>query len=139
MRCIYLIRKSTSKFGTFGFLIFEDFRAFTCEPPSKNNQPRLSCIPKGEYEIIYYYSPHFGWVYTVKDVPNRSFILTHTGNVGGDTELGLKTDTLGCIVIGKYIGKVFGQTAVCLSRPTFRRFMEKAEKQKLKLIILEVY
>jgi len=139
MRNVFLIRKTTGKFGTFGRIYFEDFQSFTCEPPWKDNRPRVSCIPVGTYVMIPYKSNKFGNTYLVKDVEGRSWILSHSGNVGGDMELGLRTDTLGCILQGKYLGKVFGQLAVCLSRPTLRRFLEKAKGEKLNLIVAEAF
>jgi len=50
------------------------------ELPWKNNQPRISCIPEGRYELTKRYSRRFGWHLLVNNVVNRSYILIHAYN-----------------------------------------------------------
>lgn len=64
----------------------------TLELPYLNNQKRISCIPKGEYEVVKHVSPKFGKCFWIKNVPDRSEILIHKGNY--------HKDTLGCILVG---------------------------------------
>ncbi|MGA6925665.1 MAG: DUF5675 family protein, partial [Desulfosarcina sp.] len=52
----------------------------------------------------------------------RTFILTHTGNLAGDTEKGLITHTNGCILPGLGFGTYKDQWAVMSSRTAFRQF-----------------
>ena len=54
---------------------------FACvELPWLQNQPDISCIPTGTYEVIKHVSPKFGPCFWVQDVPNRSEILIHVAN-----------------------------------------------------------
>lgn len=52
----------------------------TIELPWKENEPQVSCIPEGRYELVKRYSPKFKWHIIVKDVPNRALILIHPAN-----------------------------------------------------------
>jgi hypothetical protein len=66
---------------------------FTLELAWKNNERKVSCIPKGTYTCVARVSPKYGRHYHVTNVPNRDLILIHHGNY--------HTDILGCILIGK--------------------------------------
>lgn len=77
---------------------------WTLELPWRGNQPNVSCIPQGLYDVV----PH-GWngeavkykqVYRVLDVPDRSGILFHAGNIPADTQ--------GCILVGLGLSKADG-------------------------------
>ncbi len=68
---------------------------FTCntlELPWKENQPRISCIPLGWYQIRRNNIPKFGKHFYFKSVPNRQGILIHAGN--------FTSQILGCILLG---------------------------------------
>ena len=52
----------------------------TIELPWKNNETKVSCIPKGKYFIKKRYSKKFQWHLEVLDVKNRSLILFHSAN-----------------------------------------------------------
>jgi len=61
----------------------------------------------------------------VHDVPGRSSILIHPGNLAGDAEVGLDTHTQGCILVGERFGlfansRGLMQRAVVVSRPAAR-------------------
>lgn len=84
--------------------------AYTLERPWKDNKRSESCIPIGLYHCVWQLSPKFGWTYQVLDVPDRSRILIHAGNI--------VRNTYGCILVGKRIGRMHGEPAVLLSRPT---------------------
>jgi hypothetical protein len=65
---------------------------FTLELPNKDGLPG-SCIPQGTYPVTAQMSPRFGRSMPhIHDIPNRSNILIHYGNVPEDTE--------GCILLG---------------------------------------
>ena len=66
---------------------------FTLELAWKNNERKVSCIPKGTYTCVARTSPKYGRHFHVTNVPNRDLILIHHGNY--------HTDILGCILIGK--------------------------------------
>jgi len=85
----------------------------TCEDPWKNNKPRESCIPKGTYEVV-----RHGWaadtqvkfkrVWQLLNVPGRSAILMHAGN--------LPENTLGCILCGTAFGMIGNEQGIVGSR-----------------------
>lgn len=66
---------------TLGKLYFGEDVVEILELPWKNNLPKISCIPEGEYEVEKTYSPAFKKkLWLVKNVPNRSGIRIHTAN-----------------------------------------------------------
>lgn len=98
-------RIGSSDQGTPGDLTFGDFSCKTLELPWRENKPRSSCIPLGEYVCRMSYSPKFRRrTYEVFNVPQRSAIRIHPANFAGDIRLGLKSDLLGCIALGRNFG-----------------------------------
>lgn len=88
-----LHRLHQSDKGTFGKMFWSgELVAHTCEEPWKNNQRRISCIPKGDYPVVKRISPKYRHHWHIQDVPNRTWILIHIGNYLKDTE--------GCILVG---------------------------------------
>lgn len=80
--------------GTFGVLLADGCPfAVTLERPWRNNRKGESCIPVGEYTCIRVSSPKFGMTWMVRDVPGRSEILFHAGNIF--------TDSHGCILVAE--------------------------------------
>ena len=118
------------------------FSCFAIEPPWRNNKRGLSCLPLGEYLCRWHKSPRYGWVYLVTGTGPRAWILVHPGNFGGDKNIGYKTHTLGCLLLGKALGRLKGpkglQRAVLTSRPTVRRFFERMGQQSFVLNITGV-
>lgn len=107
--------------GVFGVMLFHgEVLCWTLEPHEFENQKSVSCIPPGIYECEPVESPTFGHTYEVKNVPLRSHILFHAGNVVENTR--------GCILLGSRIGKLKGDRAVLNSGDTLRRFLKKADK-----------
>jgi len=118
--------------ATFGSLFFLDTPIVaTFEEPWINNQPQLSCIPKGPYIAQLVDSPKHGRVYELQYVPGRSEIQLHVGN-----DL---ADTLGCVLVGKYHGLVWkgspwarkATIGVLDSRIGFKEFMRAAGGDKI--------
>lgn len=67
--------------GTNGELIYNCSRiCFTIELPWLNNEPSISCIPEGKYELEKRFSEHLGNHLHLKTVANRSLILIHAAN-----------------------------------------------------------
>lgn len=122
--------------GTQGVLILSD-RVYcnTLELPWRNNQPRRSCIPCGEYDVAIRQSPKFGAIYEVQLVPNRSYILTHSGNLAGDVSKGFLSHVEGCILLGSRWGIINKQLAILNSRPTVRKFMEEQDRKPFRLLV----
>jgi len=69
------------------------FQCYTLELPDKDNQKRVSCIPKGVYNVEKRYSTKYKHHFHIQDVPNRSYILIHQANY--------VRQLLGCIAVGK--------------------------------------
>lgn len=135
---VIISRYETGDAGTFGVLLIPGlFSCHVLELPWRDNQGNISCIPAGEYIVEPYTSRKFGRAYHVKDVEGRTWILLHRGNLAGDTTKGYKTHSAGCLLLGKYRGKLGGQPAVMVSRPVVRAFVEILGEQSFKLEILE--
>jgi len=133
-----LIRTSTSDHGTEGILLTEGLICHTLEPPWRDNQRSISCIPVGEYDVVLRYSQKYKHVYWVTEVDGRSWILIHSGNFGGDTSKGFKTHTNGCILLGKSKGYIGDQRAILNSRITIRKFMNVMGNEPFKLEVIEL-
>lgn len=116
-------RVRSSDQGTEGLLTGDGFACHTMEPPWRDNRANISCIPVGSYRCQLRRSGRFGLTLWVREVPGRSFILIHAGNFGGDTALGLRSSTAGCILPGLAAGTIDGQRAVLNSRLALRRLM----------------
>ena len=101
-----LTRISTGDQGTFGVLRIGPFDCYTLEPPWRDNQRSKSCIPQGTYRVRRRYSPRYKRHLHVLDVPDRSMILIHCGNVAGDKDKGFKTHSSGCILVGERLGRL---------------------------------
>lgn len=99
MKKAILTRTSLTDKSTAGILSVtkEDGFAWVCktlELPDKQNQSKISCIPKGEYQCKFTMSPSFKkFTYEVQSVPNRAGIRIHSGNY--------TRQILGCILLGK--------------------------------------
>ena len=138
-RTVTIARTARSDQGTEGILLAGDYNCKTLELPWRDNQRQISCIPPGEYDVELRLSNKYGRVYWVRHVPNRSYILIHSGNYAGDKEKGFKTHVMGCILLGKVHGYLAGQRAVLNSRLTVRRFMSEMDYQDFKLQILDSF
>ncbi len=76
------------------------FQCYTLELPWLNNQRRVSCIPKGEYNVEKRQSTKYKHHFHVLDVPGRSYILIHRGNYNWHTK--------GCILVGRTLTDING-------------------------------
>jgi hypothetical protein len=136
---VNLCRLKRSEQGTRGMLFCDDFSCHTLELPWYENKRNISCIPSGDYKVEIRISPKYGEVCWVRNVPNRTFILIHSGNWAGDTSKGYKSHVNGCILLGQKRGLLLGQWAVLNSRITIRRFMEKMKNEPFLLKIHESF
>jgi len=67
--------------GTNGEILYNGTRiCSSIELPWKNNEPGLSCIPEGSYELKKRYSKKHGWHLILDNVPGRKLILIHAAN-----------------------------------------------------------
>ena len=102
---------------TFGVFLRETGVPFalTLERPWRANQRGVSCIPRGRYTAKRHTSPKFGETFWIQDVPGRSEILLHKGNLADDSH--------GCILVGEKFDPVNGQDGIAASKEGFDEFM----------------
>lgn len=115
-----LIRISYLEKLTFGVLL-DNKTPFcvTLEQPWIENRRNVSCIPEGQYACKRVYSRKFGDTFEVMDVPERSHILFHKGNLADDTH--------GCILVGEQYEPLGGENAVLASGKAFREFKDRTK------------
>lgn len=106
MKTATLVRQPSTDDGTPGKLdTSTGFSCFTMELPWLNNAKSASCIPVGRYVCQWLYSPSHGRkIYHVTGVPGRDAVEIHNGNWAGRVDLGLRSDVLGCILLGDSLG-----------------------------------
>lgn len=133
---LILKREPSKAYGTFGVITLPDGKQFdTLELPDKDNQKQISSIPKGTYQCKIVNSPKFGRVYGVLSVPNRSNILIHAGNYGGDVSKGYRSDIQGCILLGKARSQLNNQPVVTNSKVALKEFMTALDGKSFDLEI----
>ena len=128
-----LVRVASNSEATYGVLIQGTIPfAVTLERPWLNNKRGESCIPKGTYQCVMVKSPKFGPTFMVKDVPGRSEILFHKGNISDDSH--------GCILVGEQFNQVTGRPGITASKEGFEEFMRLTSMAtEFPLEIVEVY
>lgn len=108
--------------GTFGRLLIGNQLMYSVERPWRDNRPFESCIPVGEYVLTLGRYHRGGYdAYELLDVPGRSLIKVHKGNI--------PEDLAGCIAPGAALGALHGKWAVLSSGAAFDRLMEAAQAQ----------
>lgn len=112
---LQVIRTCASDWATFGMLVQDNLPlCVTLELPWKDNQQRESCIPDGRYKCARIVSPKFGETFHIQDVPDRSEIIFHAGN--------LPRDTKGCILLGQGLLWIDGRPQIISSRDAMAGF-----------------
>ena len=121
------------RFGTFGVLLVQaEVLCFTLEPPDLLNAEGVSSIPAQQYHCKRIVSPSHGETFKIMDVPGRTNVLFHSGN--------LVVDTKGCVVLGKTLGMLQGERGLLNSRAAFKEFMERLiDFNEAHLTVREVY
>jgi len=140
MQRAILTRHLQSDQGTLGVLSGAGLAPLCImEPPWRGNRRNRSCIPAGLYEVVPHLSPRHRRCLLVTQVPGRSHILFHAGNLGGDTDRGWHTHTKGCLLPGLRRGRMSvdgrRQQAVLASRTAFRQLMDWAQDRPFVLEI----
>jgi hypothetical protein len=117
----FLIRSKPTDQGTFAVLIAPSvgLKVHIIELPERDNEVGFSRIPAGDYICKPYKSPKFGRCWIVSNVPGRSYVLFHKGNLAGDTRKNFLTHSRGCILPGAYQGKIKNQRAILNSTKAF--------------------
>ena len=103
------------------------------ERPWLNNASNVSCIPEGQYLTKWLErsgSGRYKRVWHVQDVPGRSGILIHTGN--------LVRHSLGCILPGLRRGVLSGRPAVLSSGAALNRLRGELSGQDFILVVREL-
>jgi hypothetical protein len=117
-----LLRIESSPQGVLGVLsLAGQAVCLTLEPPDLDNQPRISCVPEGEYAARRLVSPRFGETFGLVGVPGREHILIHSGNTVHDTQ--------GCILVGQSFGRLPRGRGVLRSRAAFTDLMDRLSGQ----------
>lgn len=111
--------------GTLGTLTVSGETFYTVENPWLDNQRNISCIPTGEYGLIWRESPRFGYTYLVDGVPDRTYILLHPAN--------FPTDVQGCIGLGMSL--MSDRIAVSRSKKALETFHDLMNEQPGQLIV----
>jgi len=125
---LLLIRDTFTDKSTLGKLYFNgEFYGHTLELPWKDNEKRVSCIPKGVYEVKKRHTEESKYKYEhlhILDVENRELILMHVGNYPKNSK--------GCILLGNTRALNF----VGESRKAFYKLMyDLGSFEKIELII----
>jgi len=93
-RSFTIIRCPSFEDGTFGMMLDGKLPfCLTLERKWLNNKKGDSCIPNGIYLCKRITSPKFGNTFEITNVPNRTEILFHKGNIVDDSH--------GCIILGE--------------------------------------
>jgi hypothetical protein len=113
-----LVRLEEARDGTFGALLI-DGHVFcvTLEPPDFDNQQNISNIPPDKYICKRVQSPKYGETFEITDIPNRSHVLFHAGNIVEHTK--------GCVLLARKWGVLGHNRAILNSGNTFKNFMIK--------------
>lgn len=115
-----LPRLERNDFATYGQIV-DDTQKLLCvtlERPWLDNAPMISSIPAGEFTFHRRLSPKRGYdVFITQDVPGRSDIEIHKGN--------LPTDSEGCILVGSHFGDLGAKHGIIGSAEAFERFMDR--------------
>ncbi len=120
MKSFSVIRVAENLDGTFGVFLEENISfCLTVERRWINNERGKSCIPLGEYICRRVNSPKFGNTFQICDVPNRSEILFHKGN--------LMDDSHGCVIVGEQFEPLNGKNAVLSSGKAFDEFLARTK------------
>ena len=116
--------------GTFGALrINKEVFCATLEPPDVANLTNRSNILPGQYICSQRKSERYGQTFEIMNVPGRTDVLFHAGNVVKHTK--------GCVLLGQYWGKLRGDRAVLNSGNTFKAFINVMGLEDFFLTITE--
>jgi hypothetical protein len=123
---VRLVRFARNLGATYGALAIGDTPVcVSIEPPWRENERDVSCIPGGPLACPVVYQCVRGLhrleggepfeTFEVIGVPGRSGILFHRGNIVRETR--------GCIIVGEAFNPVLGQPGVTDSGHAFAEFM----------------
>jgi hypothetical protein len=131
MKTGFLIRDYVGRDCVLGTLYIDGQIFSTLEPPWRDNQRNISCIPSEVYQCRFMRRSSSGKyrnVYHIQRVQGRSGILIHNGNVVDHTK--------GCLILGTRRGFLYGQRAVLNSRTAMNRLARILNNNDFNLMIL---
>lgn len=137
MKRVILTRHYQTQEATYGQLVVHAgvqivFECLCLELPWKNNEPLVSCVPSGEYDMFLEYSPAFKIdLWELKDIPGRSECKIHTANYVRQLN--------GCIAPGRtftHIDKdgIFDVTQSDLTRRAFHAALSGEYKVRIRIV-----
>jgi hypothetical protein len=86
---ILLLRRNYGAEGTNGTISYNGEQiCHSIELPDRNNLPRISCIPIGQYKLVKKRHPRYGEQIGIAHVLGREAILIHAANNALDELLG---------------------------------------------------
>ncbi len=138
MFTIKLYRHWQDRNQTFGNVVVFDedkkpvFSSACIERGWRNNERQVSCVPTGQYPIVYEHSPRFQrHLWELKNVPNRSECKIHPANNWYQLN--------GCIALGIKLKDIDrdGYIDVTSSRPTQDLFHTAMKKATSAIIIIK--
>lgn len=137
MRIVNIRRSGQDDQGSPGRLTTPGFRCFSLELPWRDNKPEVSCLPEGVYWVRWSLSPRLKkWTYEIiEQIAERGGFRMHSGNFAGDRDKGMRTDSLGCPLLGYQMGIMHGQRATLISRPAVNDFVTFMERKPFALEI----
>jgi len=122
--------------GTQGWLSMDNMPICqTLELPFRQNKQSCSCIPTGTYNVIWCFTNRYGYVYSLSNVPDRFGILMHSGNYAGAIDIGLLSDTRGCILFADNVKNNGKQLQAINSHIARTRFELLLNKETFLLVI----
>ena len=138
---ITLTRYGSTPQGTFGEIWLGNRKFYTVERPWLDNQPYKSCVPLGDYKLL--------WKATSTSVPNE--YDGHTWYLDGETVASgwsgkprtrcclhianTQMDVNGCIGVGKQLGTRNAQWAIKSSRIALVELLEQIKGEDHELVI----
>lgn len=125
---VRLARFAYTENGTYGRLSMGAFSCYSLELPWKNNEPRVSCVPEGLYELERGWFKGFYENYALLGVAGRWAIEIHIGNEAADTE--------GCILLGRRTWGVNSQWGIRdseLAHNDFMAAMDRVERAEIEI------
>lgn len=122
-----IVRFLINEWHILGRLITDKGTVFySVECPWKNNEPFLSCVPCGFYEVKLVDSPKYGDnTFELQNVLNRTHCLFHVANTA--------KDVTGCIGLG--VGVYPNLSGVSSSRLAMAKFHEELDVETFMLTI----
>lgn len=126
-----LVRDEIGNSVIRGSLHIGDKTFHVLERPWLDNRCNESCIPAGEYEVVFLPQSNTGKfqnIFELRAVPGRTEILIHPGNTVEHSQ--------GCLLIGLQRGTLDGQPAVLDSQLALAELVEIVGRQNFILKII---